>query len=134
MDANATCNLSQTIQHPSALCMPSGGVGALCLNSSCSHSLPDEWEAPGCGPSQEDGGSESVECGKVLAPEGWGESQEPIWISLKVLGVSERGEHRLGQREGFSVTTKRNERELKKMGGGNKEKFKKVIQVLNSRG
>lgn len=60
----------------------------------------------------------------MLAPEGWGESQEPIWIRLQVLGVSERGEHRLGQREGFSVTTKRNEREEKKNGRGEQRKMK----------
>lgn len=60
----------------------------------------------------------------MLAPEGWGESQEPIWIRLQVLGVSERGEHRLGQREGFSVTTKRNEREEKKWEGGTKKNEK----------
>lgn len=54
---------------PKTSFVPSGGVGALRLDGSRSHGLPDEWEAPRGGPTQEDWGSEGVESGKVLPPE-----------------------------------------------------------------
>lgn len=113
---------ANSVQIPKKSFMPSGRVGALWLDGSSSHCLPDEWEAPRGRPTQEDWGSEGVESGKVLPPECGSEAQEPIRIGLQVLGMSERGEHGVRQREGLSVTTKMEGKGEKKWGKGKQRK------------
>lgn len=68
----------------------------------------------------------------MLPPECGSEAQEPIRIGLQVLGMSERGEHGVRQREGLSVTTKMEGKGEKKNGErGNKEKkIKKLNRFL----